>query len=191
MIFLSHSWANKPIARRMVETLALEGLPSWLDEQQLELGTGLRAALLKAIGNCNVFLYLTSTTANESQWVQDELGHALALEHERKIKIVPVRLSGDTSELPSVLTGRLFHSLSVSEGGGAARLAHAIKALVGSDAAVPEGGRISATVRLLSTGLTHTLDEARSGRNGSDIDVLYLDESYERVDDLYWQVSEQ
>jgi len=66
MIFLSHSWTNKSAARKIVEALATEGLPCWLDEQQLEDGAELRASLRLAISQSDVYLYLVSNAANES-----------------------------------------------------------------------------------------------------------------------------
>ena len=93
MIFLSHSWQNKTAARKVVEALATERIPCWLDEQQLHEGAELRASLRSAIAQSDVYLYLVSKAANESKWVQDELQFALGLEHEGKLKIIPVRLA--------------------------------------------------------------------------------------------------
>jgi hypothetical protein len=188
MIFLSHSWTNKPIARQLVEALARESRPAWVDEQQLEAGAGLRAGLRDAIAKSDVYLYLVSKAANASPWVQDELQFAIGLEFEKKLKAIPVRLAGDDTPLPTLLAGRIFRSLDVAHGGGAARLANELR----EDASpvVPEGCRVSATVRLLPTGLSHTLDEARGVAHQAEVDALFLNEGYERLDALYWTLSE-
>ena len=70
MIFLSHSWKNKPAARKLVEALAEQKVPCWLDEQQLDEGVELRASLRDAISQSDVYLYLISCSANQSEWVQ-------------------------------------------------------------------------------------------------------------------------
>jgi TIR domain len=188
MIFLSHSWTNKPIARQLVEALARESRPAWVDEQQLDPGAELRAGLRDAIAKSDVYLYLVSEAANDSKWVQDELRFALALEFEQKLKAIPVRLAGDDTPLPALLTGRLYSSLDVAQGGGAARLASELRDV--ASAVVPEGCQVSATIRLLSTGLSQTLEEARLVANDAQVDALFLNERYERLDALYWTLSE-
>ena len=166
MIFLSHSWTNKPIARQLVEALAREHLPAWLDEQQLDAGAGLRAGLLDAIAKSDAYLYLVSKDANSSKWVHDELQFAIGLEFEKKLKAVPVRLVGDDTSLPPLLSGRVYHTLDVEKGGGAARLAHLLKDVASPE--VPSGCRVSATVRWSSPdrvdGLT-MLPSSRSSRS--------------------------
>ncbi|NCQ59967.1 MAG: toll/interleukin-1 receptor domain-containing protein [Myxococcales bacterium] len=122
MIFLSHSWNEKPIARRIVEALARCGLPAWLDEQQLPAGALLRPGLFKAIAESDVYLDLVSAGANDSNWVQDDLSQAIARENSG-LQIFAVRLGGDTTPLPDLLNGRVYHELSTG-GGGVARLAN-------------------------------------------------------------------
>ena len=40
-IFLSHSWHDKPIARKLADDLALKGINVWLDEREIKLGESL------------------------------------------------------------------------------------------------------------------------------------------------------
>lgn len=190
MIFVSHSSLNKPSARKVVEALATERLPCWLDDQQLDVGAELRASLRSAISESDVYLYLVSEAANESQWVQDELKYALGLEHEGKLRIVPVRLSDKEDALPPLLSGRLQSSLDPTSG-GAARLAYSLTELSGHDR-VPENCRLSATVRIEEHRLVHSLAQARELSAGQDIEihVLLLDGQYEGLDSLYWNVAE-
>src|SRR4051794_10744412 len=105
MIFLTHAWANKPVARRMCETFVEARIPVWLDETELEPDQSLRTTFLEAIGNSAVYLYLASVPANEARWVKDELTHALSLESEGKLKILTVRVSEPDGILPPVLAG--------------------------------------------------------------------------------------
>lgn len=190
MIFLSHSWKNKSSARKVVEALAEERLPCWLDEQQIDEGAELRASLMTAISQSNIYLYLVSNEANDSAWVQDELRFAMSLEHERKIVIIPVRLADNAAPLPTFLSGRISATLDGTKG-GAARLAHT---LYGTEKAsdIPDNCRLSSTVRLEQHRLAHTLQQTRELLTGGEIDVrvLLLDDQYEAIDGLYWNVAE-
>ena len=56
---------------------------------------------------------------------------------------------------------------------------------------VPDGCRLSATVRLEEHRLVHTLTQARDFSTNGEIDVLLLDDQYEALDLLYWAVAEQ
>ena len=189
MIFLSHSWQNKPAAHKVVEALATERLPCWLDEQQLDYGAELRASLRSAISQSDIYLYLVSHAANNSAWVRDELEYAVGLEFEKKLKIVvPVRVADNEDELPPLLSGRFCATLDPTSG-GAGLLAHNLTKISGCDR-IPENCRLSATVRLDKHRLIHTLAEARDFPTGSVIHALLLDDQYEALESLYWNVAE-
>ena len=188
MIFLSHSWQNKPAAHKVVEALATERLPCWLDEQQLDYGVELRTSLRSAIAQSDIYLYLVSDAANNSEWVRDELQYALGLEFDKKLKIIPVRLADNDDELPALLSGRLYASLD-STIGGAARLAHNLTKISGCDR-LPGNCRLSATVRLDKYRLVHTLAQARDFSVDCEISVLFLNDQYEALDALYWNVAD-
>lgn len=174
----------------MVEALASARIPCWLDEQQLDSGVALRAGLLSAIAQSDVYLYLVSEAANESKWVQDELQYALGRELEGTLKIVPIRLADGGDPLPILLSGRLYSSLE-SDAGGAARLAHNLAAVVGYDR-IPQKCRLSATARLEANRLAHTLAQARGwvADDQHEIGVLLLNNDYETLDGLYWSVAQ-
>lgn len=190
MIFLSHSWKDKPAARKLVEAFAEQQVPCWLDEQQLDEGAELRASLRTAIARSDVYLYLISHSANESKWVQEELGFALGLEFEEKLRIVPVQLADNNDPLPSLLRGRFYETLEPTSG-GSAHLAHKLSEFEGHSR-IPDNSRLSATVRLEEHRVMHTLAETRELVNGRDIDVdvLLLNSKYEAMDCLYWKVAE-
>ena len=116
MVFLSHSSQNKQLARQLLEALASEGLPCWFDEQQLDAGATLRASLLSAIAESDIYIYLASGTANESKWVQDELRHAIGLEFKKMLEIVPVAVAEDDHILPGLLSGRVFEQVDGTKG---------------------------------------------------------------------------
>jgi len=189
MIFLSHSWNEKPQARRLVEELARCGVPTWLDEQQLAPGALLRPDLHAAIAASNVYLYLVSAAANVSTWVQDELRVALARE-QHGLVVVPVRLAGDNTSLPDLLLGRAYHDLD-STVGGAPKLAHELSGLPNAST-LPAQAKVAATVRLEARRVVHTLVETSAlVQGGARRSILALDDKYERIDDRYWRVAEQ
>jgi hypothetical protein len=190
MIFISHSSKDKSDARRLLEVLAREGLPAWLDENQLFFGDTLSKEIEDAISKSDVFLYLISKDANSSVWVQRELNLAISYEIKQKLKVIPVRLTGDDLPLPESLNDRLYHALDVNAGtgGGVNRLALELKAI--ASPTIPDGCRVAATVRLLQTGIIHTLDEVRSETPDALIDVLFLNDNYQRIDIDYWPLSE-
>jgi hypothetical protein len=121
MIFLSHSRTTKQAARRLVEALALESMPAWIDEQQLDGGEGLRTTILEAIAKSDIYLYLVSAAANASPWVQEELKFALGL-GSAKLRMIPVQIAGDGTELPPLLRDRMYRSLEIAAGGAAPHL---------------------------------------------------------------------
>ncbi len=188
MIFLSHSWTTKSTAYELLEGLLHEGVSGWLDDQQLSPGAKLRPDLLHAISDCSVYLYLISQAANRSDWVRDELEHALSCEHDGHLRVVPVRLVGDAAELPEVLRGRLVHDLDPSRG-GIPKLAAMLRDEDGAQDN-PAHCRVSATIRLRSHGLEHTVDRAREFVDPGRISVLMLNEKYESMEDVYWALSE-
>ena len=192
MIYISHSWKNKSSARRLTETFELEGIPYWFDEQQIEAGDEIRANLRSAIAKSTIFLYLVSNEANVSKWVQEELEYALGIEHENRMKIVPVRLRDNSDDLPSALSGRLYATLEVKESGSLINLIQQVKQVPGYDE-LPDGCPVSGSVRLEEYRLVHTLNQAREmiSRSGtSSLSVTLLDNEYERLDNRYGLVSE-
>ncbi len=189
MIFLTHSWKDKPAARKLVEALAFANIPCWLDEQQLDAGAELRALLRSAIAQSNVYLYLVSASANESKWAQDELAFALGLEIDGKLKIIPVRLAGNTDPLPSSLAGKIYRSLDPTTG-GVARLAQELMK-VERVSSCPQAWRLSASVRMEGHRLVHTLLSARQlGYSPDEVDVMLLRSDYEILDGQYWSLCE-
>ena len=188
MIFLSHSWKSKPAAYRVLEALLDAGVPAWIDEQQLSPGEPLRFALLDAISKTSVYLYLASEEANASTWVQDELKYALSREHEGKLRVVPVRLAESMTEMPAILSGRLYHDLDVRHG-GVAKLAADLRQFPEATV-LSQGCRISTTIRLERHQLAHTIDKARAFKSSDELSVVLLDEEYVALDNAYWQVSE-
>lgn len=90
--------------------------------------------------------------------------------------------------MPPLLSGRFWASLEPASG-GVGRLVHSLSEISGCDR-IPESCRLSATVRLEKHCLIHTLAEARDFPTGSEIHALLLNDQYETLDSLYWEVAE-
>ena len=189
MLFISHAGRDKPIARRLLEALAREQIGVWLDEQQLHTGSRLSEELLGAIAESDLFVYLGSKYANESPWVQRELGYALERETNGGIRVIPIRIAGDDTDLPDKLDDRAYWTLEVQGGGGFARLAHELRSL----SSAPAGSvrtRASSTVRIARDGLIHTMDQVKASSGSDAANVLFIDQNYARLDELYWRMAE-
>lgn len=77
-VFISHSWKNKPLARRIARRLAHHGVDTWIDEASLQAGDRLSEKLATEIRQCSHFVVLLSTTSLASKWVTQEIEVAKA-----------------------------------------------------------------------------------------------------------------
>ncbi len=189
MVFLSHSWKNKKIARKVVEALCQNKVPCWIDEQQLTSGLKLGPSLKYSISKCRVLLYLISSSSNESAWCQEELNSALELEQHGKINIIPVKLEGNEDPLPDILEDRIYSNLDPSVG-GAGRLAHELASREGVFD-IPTDCRLTMTIRLEKHRIVHTLNQFRNQElDDEQFSLMLIDKQYNAVDDLYWKVAE-
>jgi hypothetical protein len=113
-IFLSHRNRDKPLVNDFKELLP-SFLSTWLDDDNLSWGdsltTELRSIIQSAVDFLIIFLDKDSLT---SEWVRQELDWAIERERELKRRFVlPILLpDADASELPTVISERLFLRLS-------------------------------------------------------------------------------
>jgi len=96
-IFISHSWQDKPLARRLEEELENAGAEVWIDHSGIRGGDDLPERISNALEWCNEFVLLWSETASKSTWVKREWMSALTLNK----TIIPCTLDG--TELPAIL----------------------------------------------------------------------------------------
>ncbi|MDZ7265236.1 MAG: TIR domain-containing protein [candidate division KSB1 bacterium] len=101
-VFISHSWNDNNIARKIAEYIKRDGAEIWIDYARIEGGDKLPKIISDALKRCDVLLLIWSRAANESYWVEEEWTNAHAL---RK-KIIPCLL--DNTELPAILANRLY-----------------------------------------------------------------------------------
>lgn len=70
--FLSHSWSDKTLARRLARRLSHRDVPVWVDENEMQIGTVLSSRLAAEIAQSSHFLVLLTKAAGKSKWVAQE-----------------------------------------------------------------------------------------------------------------------
>lgn len=151
-VFISHSSANAPLARRVEKLLAAHGIESWLDSSDIRIGTLLRTELQEAIVASKAIVLLWSKRASLSRWVAAEL---LTAYHSNRF-VVPCVL--DATPLPYFLENTL--NLPVG-----ARTTKWSDALLRAIAKAPKSrNRVPATLRSESPQLTDAIDAAAAGQ---------------------------
>lgn len=106
-IFLSHSSLDKPIARRIAESLKALGVKVWLDEAEIGVGDSLTDKIGEGLVNADFVGALLSSNSVNSKWVKKELEIAYNREiREGSVHILPILL--DDCEIPTFLVGKLY-----------------------------------------------------------------------------------
>jgi hypothetical protein len=75
-VFISYSWSDKPLARRLARRLRHAGVDLFLDETHLEPGTLLPDSLKQEISTSSHVFVLWTSSATASQWVAQEIEYA-------------------------------------------------------------------------------------------------------------------
>ncbi len=110
-IFISHSWDNKPLVRRLEAELKAAGAEVWVDHAGVRGGDNLPKEISQALAWCNTVVLVWSQSAAQSHWVELEWTNAIAL---RKL-VIPCRL--DKTVLPALLANLLYLDFTEVENG--------------------------------------------------------------------------
>jgi len=110
-IFISHSWDNKPLVRRLEAELKAAGADVWVDHAGVRGGDNLPKEISAALAWCNTVVLVWSQSAAQSHWVELEWTNAIAL---RKL-VTPCRL--DKTALPALLANLLYIDFTEVEKG--------------------------------------------------------------------------
>lgn len=106
-VFVSHSSADKPFVRRLVDDLKRAGLRVWLDELELKVGDSIVGGVQGGLGEADYVVAVLSPSAVRSNWVQAELASALMNQiSERGTVVLPVVIQD--CEIPPLLEDRLY-----------------------------------------------------------------------------------
>lgn len=96
-LFLSHSSTDDGFVRELRQALADLGQEVWIDSRQLKGGDPLESEIKTAIAQASGLAVLVSQASLQSEWVGEELWHALQVQKERgrdKFPVVPLSLDG-------------------------------------------------------------------------------------------------
>lgn len=83
-VFLSHSWANKPFARKLYEALITKGVNVFFDEKKMKPGDDIFISLSRGIELYDKTILVCSEESLNSWWVDQEL--ELVFEKERNLQ---------------------------------------------------------------------------------------------------------
>jgi hypothetical protein len=101
-VFISHSWEDNEISRKLAEYLKRDGADIWIDYSKIHGGDSLPRRISEALEWCDTLILLWSKSAKDSYYVNLEWENALDL---RKI-IIPCLL--DETKRPAILRRCLF-----------------------------------------------------------------------------------
>jgi tetratricopeptide (TPR) repeat protein len=96
-LFISHSSQDDAFVRELRTALADNGQDGWIDSRELRGGDPLWTEIQKAIEGASGYAVLISSSAFQSDWVGDELAHALKVQEARgrsDYPVIPLSLDG-------------------------------------------------------------------------------------------------
>jgi hypothetical protein len=110
-VFISHSSKDKKFVRTLKDDLNENGIETWFDEDQLDLGDSLLEKLESSLEESTHFIIILSSSSVSSDWVKLELNKAI-LQVTKKLmhKIIPIKYR--ECKVPKELDGLLYADLS-------------------------------------------------------------------------------
>lgn len=106
-IFLSHSHADKPFARRLAADLRLAGHTVWIDEAEINIGDSLIEKIRDGLDQVDYVAAILSSASIASPWVTRELDIASNREiKENRAVVLPLMV--ERVDLPGFLEGKFY-----------------------------------------------------------------------------------
>lgn len=106
-IFICHSSADKPFARRLTKELERRGVRVWIDEREIGAGQSLTETIQAGLERSDYVIVVLTAASLRRPWVKKELSSALTLEFEREQTVVlPALLR--TASLPLFLRDKKY-----------------------------------------------------------------------------------
>lgn len=106
-IFLSHSHADKPFARRLAADLRKAGHAVWIDEAEINIGDSLIEKIREGLDQVDFIAAVITAASVTSKWVTRELDIASNREiEENRVVVLPLLL--EAVELPGFLKGKFY-----------------------------------------------------------------------------------
>jgi formylglycine-generating enzyme required for sulfatase activity len=101
-VFISHSWNDNDISRRIAHDLRRDGAEIWIDYARIKAGDTLPERISNALEWCDTLVLVWSKSAAASYWVKKEWQSALTLQKE----IIPCII--DDTPLPAILCSLVY-----------------------------------------------------------------------------------
>lgn len=110
-VFISHSSTDKKFVRTLKDCLNANGIETFFDEDQLDLGDNLVSKLESALNETSHLVIILSPSSINSKWVKFELKKAID-NHKTGVtqKIIPIKYR--ECEIPSEINDLLHHDLT-------------------------------------------------------------------------------
>lgn len=106
-IFLSHSHADKPFARKLAASLRSAGHGVWIDEAEINIGDSLVEKIREGLDQVDYVVAILSRASIDSPWVTKELDIASNREiEEGRVVVLPLLI--EKVELPGFLKGKFY-----------------------------------------------------------------------------------
>jgi len=106
-VFLSHSHADKPFARKLAADLRVAGHSVWIDEAEINVGDSLVERIRDGLDQVEYVAGILSTSSIASPWVTRELDIASNREmREKRVVVLPLLLH--KVPLPGFLEGKFY-----------------------------------------------------------------------------------
>lgn len=110
-VFLSHSSADKALARRLARDLQASQVEVWLDQWQIGVGDAFEQCIARGLADADFVIVLLTRHAVASEWVNREWRQMIEREaRSRRMAVLPVR--AEVCELPDFLAQRSHADIS-------------------------------------------------------------------------------
>lgn len=101
-VFISYSWKDASVARRLAQELTRHGIRTWIDEYEILPGDSIKQKISEGIRQSDYLLIILSQNSLSSDWVRYEIEQTFSKNREASsIRIIPVRI--DNSPIPESL----------------------------------------------------------------------------------------
>ncbi len=175
VVFLSHSSADKTLARRIAVDLSMSGVSVWFDEWEILVGHSISQRIERGLDDADFVVVLLSGPSVTSGWVQKEWQSRIgdeALSH--GVHVLPV-LAG-VCEIPRLLRDKRYADMRTDYERGFADLLSALQTHATDKRPVSAGARIESGRIVIEqmypempifTGLINTIEAGCFERSGT------------------------
>lgn len=89
-IFISHAHQDADFANKLAQDLEQAGWKIWIAPKSIAYGEDWVDAIERGLAGSGIFLLIISPEAVGSEWVRSETNIAIGLEHQKRIKLIPL-----------------------------------------------------------------------------------------------------